>query len=176
MVNYYHLLSLGATASQPDIQRKYQELRRDGSPDGANIDWELVDRAYAVLRNQERRREYDARLLRDNERPVVAHEDREAAAAAGSGEAEETAITVEAQKSGSDHGSDGFDSLFDEPTTAGDTRQAAPAAASVLAAAITTARLINSQAERAEAERARVRMEEGIDSRLGVKKRRRRSR
>lgn len=95
---------------------------------------------------------------------------------AGSGQAEETEVAVEAHESVSDNESDGFESLFDEATTAGDARQAAPAAASVPVAGLTTARLINSQAERAEAERARVRMEEGIDSRLGVKRRRRRSR
>lgn len=47
MMNYYHLLSLDANASQPDIHRKYQQLRRDGSHDGAKVDWELVRHLFA---------------------------------------------------------------------------------------------------------------------------------
>lgn len=66
--DYYSILQLSPSASRSEIQKKYFELAKlhhpdvTGDTDGSRDKFKLINEAYSILSNPQRRREYDESL------------------------------------------------------------------------------------------------------------------
>jgi DnaJ-class molecular chaperone len=78
MRDYYDVLGVAPGAGADEIKRAYRQLARRYHPDISGDDrgaaFLEVSRAYAVLRDPERRRSYDARLISDSRADWLADE------------------------------------------------------------------------------------------------------
>ena len=92
--NFYQLLGLSRAASQDDIQKAHRKLVRQEHPDANPEDpqaeerFKQIQRAYEVLSDPEKRREYDKQL------DVVSREDSGGPKAEASARNEEGAIST----------------------------------------------------------------------------------
>lgn len=70
--NYYQVLDAHETASRREIERLYRRLARKRHPDrgGSEEEMKALNEAYHVLRDESRRKEYDARQKKPQPRTV----------------------------------------------------------------------------------------------------------
>jgi curved DNA-binding protein CbpA len=77
MKNLYETLGVSKTASQNDIKRAYRRLAMKNHPDmgGDTATFQEIDRAYRILKDEEKRRQYDETGKTESSKEETSEED-----------------------------------------------------------------------------------------------------